>query len=278
MEKIYFDWSQRRGIAALFGDTDQSKRYPSLRELLNDLTEPTCLIGEATFESFNLTERQYIIDRCKTDGHLLLTLPTRETTKWRYRLGFGEKPATQTFETDLQDAMCLRAEAKAGAHLKVPGPPDHDFVCVRQEANYRLMQLRSIGTLIEKPRAKGSYNFVPDKDLYAADIIRQLPSFGSLTEVQQIALGKDGNYNPVIVAAVGVCAEFANTRREFDRLSGLYVHAYKSQIRADLMFWAWAGGGPRKKLNKETRKRDDLTLSQYRRELRWLFHQIKALG
>lgn len=280
MDTLYFDWSMRRGVITIYDDDPEVYEiYPSLDVMLDHLEEPTRIIGEATFESFNLNNRLAFIDRCVRDGHQLLTVPTRETTKARFRAGFGVKAANQTWKTDLEDVQAIRYEVRNGMHLKRPGAPDERIQERRLAVNGRLMELRSTGTLVAKARSEG-YNFIPDQEIYAQNIINQLPAFSTLTDTQRKALGNsDGTgYSSLVVATVGVVAEFAESRDDFDRLAGLHAHAYGSQARSNLMFWQWAGGGPRRKLNKDTRKRDDLTLSEYRRELRWLFRQIKSLG
>lgn len=278
MDTVYFDWSQRRGVMTLVNDSNDYRIYPSLLAMADDLKEPHRIIGEATFDSFNLDARKEFIERCIREGHELLTVPTRETTRWRYRLGFGEKPSSQTYAIDLQDVQCIRAEAKSGAHLKKPGTPDPELVCKREAANRELMRLRSTGEMKKRPRSEG-FTFISHKEIFSRETTEALPPFGSLTRVQQTALGDSAgkNYNPTLVAAVGVAAKYADNTKEFDYLAGTYAHGKGSQIRSDVMFWGWTGGGKRQKLNKETRKRDDLTLSEYRRELRWLYHQLRKI-
>lgn len=278
METIYADWSLRRGVMTIRDDSDDYTIYPSLLIMAKSLEEPHRIILEATLESFNLEARRDFLDQCSKLGHKVLTVSTRETTRWRYRMGFGEKPSSQTYKTDLEDVKAIRAEAQI-SHLKVPGIPDQSWIDRRKQANDELMRLRSQGEMRKRPRSEG-YTFVPYKDIWSSNLIKQLPPFGSLTEIQKIALRDtdNKNYNKTIVAAAAVASKYARDTREFDRLAGLYVHAYPSQIRADLMFWGWAGGGKRQKLNPATRKRDDLSLSDYRRELRWLYHQLKDIA
>ena len=249
--------------------------YPSLLGMISELREPHRIVLVATFESFNLTARREFIARCAVVGHKIVTVPAREMTRWRFRTGSGPKPSNQGLLTDIEDAVAIRAQAKYGGHLKVPGEGDPWLMTARRDANHKLMLLRSTGAMAKRPRSPG-YKLIPHKDAYAQDVIDMLPPFSEQPDVRQTALGKDGQYHPVIAAAVGVAAEFAATRDQFDRLAGLHVHAPGSQIRSDLMFWVWAGGNKRQHLNPETRKRDDMTLSEYRRELRWLFRQIRT--
>jgi hypothetical protein len=110
-----------------------------------------------------------------------------------------------------------------------------------------------------------------------------------LSPIRQLALGNGKDYNLVIVAAVGVASIHARTTDEFDRLAGLYAHGYPSQIRADLHHYAWAGGNTRAKLETHldgygkriipspTVRLDGLTWTSYRRELRWLYRQLRRV-
>lgn len=271
---VYIDWSLRRGITAVRNDEIEQLIYPDLLSMLDDLGHPHIVVGEATFESFDLAARRRFIDECGRRGHILLTVPTRETTKWRFRAGFGKKPNNQTYVTDFEDVQTIRHEA-ATAHLKRPGVCEGVWRERVKQANHELMFLRSTGEKVKRPRSRG-YKFVPAKDGWAEKLRESLPPFADQPPVRQHALrGSDGSYNLRIVAAVGMAAKHARSTREFDRMAGLYSHGYGTQIRSDLMFWAWAGGQNRAKLNPETRKRDDISLSDYRRELRWLYHQLK---
>lgn len=286
MSVIYFDWSIRRGVVwSSPGDDGMLDGYEisaRMRDLLNRVTEPTTFICEATFGSFYLPERQEFIRRCAEEGHTILTVPTRVMTRLRYKYGFVKlnsdgkpKAKQQSVATDFEDILCMKWYGDDGGHYKRPNVPDPEQIKLQGLVNGELMRLRSTGHMEKKPRSEG-FNFFPEKDRFARELVSRLPAFSSLTPVQQIALGDGkGNYSLVLVATTGVIAKYARNRRDFDFLSGLYVHAYGSQARADYMHWGWAGGNKRQNLNKETRKRDDLTLSDYRRELRWLYHHLK---
>ena len=139
---------------------------------------------------------------------------------------------------------------------------------MREAANVRLMHLRSSFRLEDRPSGK-TFIATSAKDDFADELIARLPAFGTLPAIRQQALG-NGEYSKIIVAAIGVCAEQAKTIKEFDYLSGMYAHAYPSQIRADLMHYAWAGGNTRARLeidNGTSKRKDGLTLTDYRRDI-----------
>jgi hypothetical protein len=281
MKKIVFDWSLRRGVVAIVVSEDGGKYTPvewkplpdrtGLDLMLDSLTEPHEIIGEATFESYILEHRRDFTARCEKEGHILRTLPSRLTPRKRRALGM--------VKSDENDALAMVDLADKESRFSVyhEPPADDDPELLRREgANHDLMILRASG----------------DKDKYADGFIARLSAFKDQPEVRRKALGNGKQYNPVKVAAVAIAADYSLTQREFDQLSGLYAHAYPSQIRADLMHWGWAGGSKRPKLVKEidpsgetdkmvpvvpSARVDGLTLTEYRRELRWLYRQIRAM-
>jgi hypothetical protein len=74
---------------------------------------------------------------------------------------------------------------------------------------------------------------------------------------------EDGTYRYALipVVAVGVAAQYANTRKQFDAVAGLYATAYRSKIRDDLFYW-----------NHFNPNRQGLT--KYTFSLRWLWHVL----
>lgn len=277
---LYFDWSMRTGVYTLIDWSQDVIVYPTLETAIKFLDPGDTLIGEATFESFNLTQRYSMIELARSRGITFLTTPTRLTGKTRRRLGYEGK-------SDEIDVFVVREVAQDPANLKVPAKPDPESMARRMSANDKLMDLRRSGVLTEKKRTPGRFTFTSDKDRFADQLIAQLPPFETLDEVKRKALGNGKGYSLIVVAAVGVAAAEARTTREFDHLTGLYAHAYPSQIRADLHHWAWAGGNTRAKLVQTTgpdgkrmitsKRVDGLTWTDFRRECRWLYHMLREV-
>lgn len=262
MDKYYFDWSHGK-VTVLKNNESLHKNYYSLFDLLDDVNEPSIFIGEATFESFfRDSRRNEFILRCEAEGHIILTTPNRATGRMREKLGLEK--------TDENDVQAIRAIANSGTHLKVPRVFDASdpFLSVRAAANKELMILRASKVRIPKKNGVGFLKATKsEKDLFAEDLIARLPDINSIPEDISKYLGGT-EYNKVIVAAVGVCGKFVNSQRGFDKLSGLYHHGYPSQIRSDLHLWGWS---------RRLRGKPGYSLSGYRRALRWLFRQIKAV-
>jgi hypothetical protein len=243
-----FDWSVGRGVVAV---NPQGFKIGcrTLDELLRYVPRGAMVVGEATFDSYDLRQRERDIELAKARGIVLLTVPARGNPQRRAAAGLPPKDH-QSKQTDLEDALAIQHAAVNGAHLKVPAAVDPAWAVLREGARERFIRLRCSG----------------GKDAYALDLMRRLPPYTLQPDERRIALGEDGQYNQVIVAAVGVAAEFVSSRAEFERLTGICAHGYPSQFRSDLMYWGWG---------RRPKRQARISLSVYRRELRWLFRQLR---
>ena len=90
-----------------------------------------------------------------------------------------------------------------------------------------------------------------------------LPATSELTEAQKLILCDGAEYNPEIIATVAIAARHAVDKGEYERMLGLYACGYRSDFRKNVMFrWNNAFMG-------------SLTLTDLKRELRRMFHEIK---
>jgi len=279
MQTLYIDWSHGK-IDVLVRSTNEHFTTRSLDALLDKLTEPTTLIMEASFESFfRETKRNDFIRRCADEGHELLTVPNRATGRWKLKFYPPEQfPQYYGNNAKFPDELAVdlfRKMHDGGVHLKKPRlfNENDPKISIRKEANNCLMLMRYTKRPKIGKNGQELKGMVSAKEYYAEGLIENyLPNYDDLEEYQKIALGNGTEYSKVIVAAVGVAAHFANgDYREFDRLSGMYHHAYPSQIRSDLHFHGWW-----KTPKGKTPKRDLITLSQYRKSIRWLFSNLKS--
>lgn len=249
-----FDWSITRDVAAV-DPRGMSYRFKELEELIRYVPSGSTLVGESTFHSYDVRRRELVIQLAASRGVNLLTVPARGNTRRREAAGWDEKNS-QSKRIDIEDALAIQQAALNGAHLKKPAVVDDAWAELRERAHKRFVYLRYSG----------------QKEQYALDLMRRLPPYRLQPIERMVALGRLENgelkgYNPVIVAAVGVAAEFVSGRADFERLTGLYSHGYPSQFRSDFMHWGWG---------KQPKKQERISLSMYRRELRWLFHQLKG--
>jgi len=271
MDEYFFDWrSGKVNVLKNHQPKEDQVVFISLDEFLDTLTEPSIVVGETTFESYLLETRNRVIQRFVDEGHKLLSSPNRLTGRHRRRLGYSDED-----KTDEIDVHVIRDEYyNTNTFMKTPVKvnPDDPFIQIRIDANRELMILRS--TLVRVPLKSGNgYKKNPEKakDIWAQEIITKLPTYGTLDDETAKALGNGTEYANVIIAAIGVCAKFATTRKEFDRLSGLYHHGYPSQIRSDLHYHGW--WNPRKReLNKmlgyKTTPQEVINDPTYKKEFR----------
>lgn len=257
----FFDWSGGP-VHALHDDNPKIIIYQGIDALLDSLTEPTNIRCECTFESFSVARRANVVTRCKQDGHNFKVINPRATAKRRRAMGYEEK-------TDEIDVAVIRNLALDGeTHFTPVVFPDDYRIALREKVNSRLMDFRRTKIPRKSSRSKLGFVFDSAKDLYATEIISKLPATSTLTAAQDKALcsGPESKrvYSKCVVAAVAVIAEEASGTKEFDFLAGLYQNGYPSQIRSDLMMHRWSKS-----------VRGKLPFTDFRRELRWLFHAIQ---
>ena len=269
---VYFDWSRDK-IHALHDSDDKVTIYYSLVHLLDSLTEPTCIYCEATFESFEADHRERFLQRCAAEGHDLRVINPRATAKHRRTLGLKK--------SDDADVHTIRDMAEStDKHFQHPPIRDAAMFVKLRAANDELRDLRNrVGDIRTSPR--GKVTVVSNKDMFAEELADLLPDPADLTDTQRTALcnekkGKKNagtyEYSLKVVAAVGVAAKHAVNRREFDFIAGLYENGYPSQIRSDLHWWRW--GNP---MHAKSGVMSKLCWTDYRRELRWLFHECRRV-
>jgi hypothetical protein len=244
-----FDWAIGRGVTCV-DSRQMTWRNDTLEGLVRSLPRGITLVGESTFHSYDLTKRQRVIQLAESRDINLLTVPARGNKRRREALGLPPDKK-QSKQSDRDDALAIQYAATHGAHLKKPAIVEPEWEELREAARKRFILLRSSG----------------GKDEYAISLMHRLPPYVLQPRERKVALGPKDSYNLVILAAVGVAAEFASNRRDFERLTGIYAHGYPSQFRSDFFFHGW-------KMRPE--KQAQISLSVYRRELRWLFHQLKS--
>lgn len=254
-----FDWAVGRQVMCVVPpDGVFTIRAKTLAEVIRAVrtdakrqrTPDPVLVGESTFNSYDVRQRQADIDLARSLGVTLLTVPARGNKRRREAIGLAGDKA-QSLATDKEDAQAIRHAALNGMHLKIP---------VLVEPEWEDLRIAAAGRLRDLRRTQA-------KEGYARGLIQHLPPYTHQTSDRRIALGPKDGYNEIIVAAVGVATEFVSSRKDFERLMGFYAHGYPSQFRSDLMHWGW---------NRQPEKRKHISISVYRRELRWLFHELRA--
>lgn len=260
MKTVYFDWGGGK-LTTLLDDSDNIVYFPTCDALLDSLREPHRIISEATFESFNVQNRERVIQRATDAGHLWFTTPNRLTARTRRAMGHEDK-------TDEIDVTVIRHLALTNpACLKRPNVRDATdlLVTALREANRELMVLRRSNRMVEN-RSRLGFKMVSAKDDYAREVASHLPLYAAQPEKRRLALGNGKEYAPVIVAAAAMAVKRSSNRREFEHFAGLFAHGYPSQIRSDFHHWRFRFAA-----------RHGVTVSEFRRECRWLYHQLAAV-
>src|SRR5690606_3360138 len=261
---VFFDWGMGK-VTTLHNDAEHPVYYKSVDDLLDNLDQPTLIVSETTFESFNVTARRRVIQRAKDAGHTWLTTPNRQTGKHRRSMGY-----TDDEKTDEVDVQVIRNMARTRPEcLKAPTPnldPEDERAVRSRQANHELMVLRRTLRMVNN-RSKLGFKTISAKDDYAAALIAALPAYTDLPDDLRNALGNGKAYSAVQVAAAGKATKYARNRSEYEDIAGLYAHGWGSQIRSDFHHWAW----------RFRRKNQNVTLSQFRRASRWLYHHLKVL-
>lgn len=267
MDTIYFDWGGGK-ITTLRNSEEEIRYFPSCDSLLDSLTEPTILISEATFESFDVNKRIEVIEKARKAGHIWRTTPNRLTGRHRRSMGIDDK-------SDEIDVGVIRNLAKTRPEvLKIPNVRlgTDPLVIGLEEANAELMLLRRTRNMVPN-KSKLGWKVVSAKDEYADKLIALLPSTSSLTNIQVDVLcgslakpTSKPKYSKPLIAAVGKATKYASSRGEFEHYTGLFVHGYPSQIRSDVHHWSWRFAEKR-----------GATLTDFRRECRWLYQQLKKV-
>jgi len=262
---IAFDWDGKSiwvnedGLFDEDGQARNTRRLGTQFDLLDELRQrddgPFLVVCEAPFESYAVDRRQRTIDEYAEAGFDLRTINPRQTAWWRI-----EREIEKGNENDAAAIFNIAKHALDHGHLlHVPAPAlteDDPWVQLRKRAERELMVLRRSGR----------------KELLWKGLVQELPKFKELTSEQQRALGGSGGYSKAILPAVYVAARHTTDIRQWERLMGLYSSGKPSLFRSDIFHHGWQG-------NKNASRRRDsgLTLSQYRRNLRWLYRQVKDL-
>ena len=253
-----------------FGDV---KIYPTLAVLLDTLNTPTILVGESSFESFILEDREAFMERAKLEKHILLTTAPRSTGRHRRSVGFKKK----SDKSDFIDVYVIRDLATGNTHLKVPKMYDlnDEFNQSRVAANEELMKLMSKRIYRKSTRAKKGFMMDSAKDKFAKELITKLPLYESLDEVEQMALGNGDEYSKALVACVYIAGKHAKNRQEFERICGFYVHGYPSMIRSEIYMHRWSRN--LRPFPGKGKFAGRITLTQFRKAVRRLYHETKQL-
>lgn len=264
MHIVAFDWDGKSIWVSEDGQVENVRGMTDQFQLLDELKArtdgPFLVVCEAPFESYMPDRRQRTIQEYEAAGITLRTINPRSTAWWRINRGLEK--------SNEQDAAAIFNIAKHaydhGHRLHKPAPAldeNDPWAQTRKRAERELMVLRRSG----------------QKDLLYQALVQELPKVKELTEEQQRALAGSSGYSKAILPAVYVAAKHTADIKQWERLMGLYESGKPSQFRSDIFRHGWQGNKNGSRKARFEAWYGDRALSVFRRNLRWLYRQVRNL-
>ncbi len=283
--------------------------HADIESLFNQLKEPTDIYLETTFESFLVKKHNDLICKAMNLGHRFRTIRTTATSRRRMAMGFSKDDKSNYLDPYIiRDLVNVPNERGNFKHFKIAKvySVDDDLVKASALARNLLMLMRNTLHVVEKNpkhgaktrRAMLNFSKVSEKQMFSKRIKALLPRYSKLPDIfggvkiaveqgkgekrrvkyltpLQIALG-NGSYSESILAMVGAATHFSGgSRYRFEQIVGLFEGGFGSQLRSDFYYHRW-----HKTLRSHARNKSSfagkITLSQARKSLRWLFHNLKT--
>lgn len=296
---VYFDWDRTK-VTCLRNNEPDTFTFPTLRELINSLDKPTVLIGESTFESYNLSERKSVFDLAVSQGHQWFGTPNRLTYRWRNRFGW--------MKTDTIDAYVLRIVAEWPTTLASIRPYKQGGAVETVDGQTRFVyeDIPLSEFNLEPHIGKGYWTrlrkmqVLDPEEFKAREFIRRSSSRDRQIDAMEFRRLDDAAKKPRIMSfkmqvldllsmpykhnaasvkreftkafplindsvmwAIAFAAESSTSRSSFEGLLGAHAHGAKSMLRSQFYHWGWAGNG------KGPMNRGE-SLTDYRRQARQL--------
>lgn len=248
------DWAGPRGVFYTL-DGESVHHVDTLIDLLDLLGRPHRVVLEPAFESFDPVRRELFVRRARNDGHDARVISDRQTARWRRDLSWEKN--------DQNDTRVIWQLAHSGKHLSPVHSAEEvsaDWRKRQAHANLAAVQSRYQHRDLEAVAALQLVLGQPD----------QLPE-----PVRQVLCDKAGKRYANWTSAIWQAAQLANDRREFERALGLYQNGYSSMLRSQVHHHGFWGGMGKAESPRGMRGRG-VSWSQFRRVLRWCFHQVQA--
>lgn len=282
------DWARNRGVYWTWtGIPGQVYRADSLITMLDDpdFDEPAIIVLEPAFEAYQRSKREAFIERARKDGHELRRITDRITPRvradmkervwgdacpmksWTTKATWHEsfRHLTGTRLAQLNDEFDTLSIWHAVMTLGKATSPvfTTDEIASRRGSDWQ-------NRLADVNRQAVILRFMDLKPVFNAELESILGLPGDLDRSIGRCLGDTkGKAYLTFVSSCWVTAGAATTRDEYEAMLGLHQNGYASMLRSEIHHWGW---------RKNLRDRPDVTWTQYRRALRWLYHQLKAVS
>lgn len=296
---IYFDWDRTK-VTCLRNNEPATFTFSSLRELINSLDKPTVLIGESTFESYNLSERKAVFDLAISKGHLWYGTANRLTYRWRNRFGWAKSDTIDAYVlrivAEWPEALSNIRPYKQGGSIQtndgltqfvydeipmanldvgkfigqgswtrlrkmhVRTPEDFQEYEFERRLNSRMRQSEAMEFRRLDDKAK-DVRYLGFKT-QVLDIL-ELPYKANKASITREFNKAFPLLNNSVMWAIAFAAEASDSRQSFEGLLGSHAHGAKSMLRSQFYHWGWAGNG-KGPMSKGAK------LTDYRRQARQL--------
>lgn len=296
---VYFDWDRTK-VTCLRNNEAETFTFPTLRDLINSLDKPTVLIGESTFESYNLTERKAVFDMALAQGHLWFGTPNRLTYRWRNRFGWVKSDTIDAYVLRIvaewpTSLASIRPYKQGGSVQTVDGltafvydeidienldisdflgkgswtrlrkmhvqtPEDFQENEFERRMNSQMRQAEAMEFRRLSDDEKKVRYFAFKKQILD---VRQAPYRDNKASVTREFKKEFPLINDSVMWAIAFAAEASDSRSSFEGLLGAHAHGAKSMLRSQFYHWGWAGNG------KGPMNRGE-SLTNYRRQARQL--------
>lgn len=244
------DWAGPKGVYyTLDGQAALEGKVPvdhadDLFEMLDRLTESTRIVLEPAFESFLPGRRERFIELARSRNHDLGRVSDRQTPRMRKELGLDKSDESDAiaiwFVAMERHVSPIYAASEVSEEWKTRAARLNHQVMVARYTGGRPRLVEEVGSILGPPR--------------------ELPE-----HLRRTLLDASGRRYLMFLAEVYVAAREADSRKEFERLLGLYQNGWASMLRAEPHRMGW-----------EVVEKRGLTQSQFRRVLREVYHKVKA--
>ncbi len=250
-------------------DESRVRRYKDLNEFLDKNGWGSGLIVfEKSLDSFDLDRAVPQINRAQKMGYEVRFFKPLITAMFRKEWGLLKT----TDERDATVIYRIATETKTPLSPWRPSQKTDEYKEKFQLLGATLMMLRREDCYTGTGKR---YRKVKKQEQICSELGLSLPKWSDLTENQKKVLcNKDTKYSIPILITVWEAAKVALNRREFLSLVGLHQNGHGSIMRSNL----YHHGLSRHKESKSgKRKASGITPKEWSKEIRWLYHQCKAI-
>lgn len=217
--RLAFDWGLGKGCATF--DGKMSATFNSPMDILKSLTEPTLLVTEGSFMSYEQVrnDRTAFLEALYKAGHRIGTISSKQTDKCLIGKKSDEADARAIYE------LSLKSDTRGPQHLVVPIP---------REDNEEVERINKFDIRDNFFKREGVY-WNDKKGL--GKLRKFLPPEEDLDEDSKTSFcNKDGKYSSSLMRDLieQIKSRNIKSRNEFERQVGFWASGYPCYMRAEI--------------------------------------------